>query len=297
MINLRCFTILYLCSLFLFSCNKSANEDEDYSSGEEPKTVVSLVSTYSATNSQNQIDKISVYSFAQKWGESAYTFEKKIENIQPHTSDGGLEVLFTLDGTLPRIFYAVANGNDKIIYPNLTTQTTSLQFEQDTYIVNQDAPESPYILIAKNTLPTPKIDNTLSVEFAQTTACLDINNKYAGFVVDSLVLKNTMNGAHLFENELTEVPESHRVDINYKNATELYIYPADRMFLAVYGKYNNIKTVFDIPLTDIKAGTRYRVTFRGINDQSFDFSANLIWNVEKWSVGNSVDSNPDWLND
>lgn len=295
MINLRCFTLICLCSLFLFSCTKLTNEDERYSSSEKQKTVVSLVTTYSDSNSQTRIDKMSVYCFTQIPGESAYTFEKKIQNIQPQTGDSGFEVLLTLDGTLPRIFYVVANENNKIIYPNLTAQTTSEQFEKEAYVTNQDAPSAPYILTTKCTLLTPQADNRLPAEFVQATACLDINNRYTGFVIDSLVLKNTLDGVPLFEKGSTDVSDSRRIHINYEKSTELYLHPVDKMFLAVYGKYNKIKTVFDIPLVDIEAGTRYRVTFKGINDQIFDFSSNLVWNVEKWSVGNVVDSNPDWI--
>lgn len=236
---------------------------------------------------ENQITDIDVYCFRKKNSESDYTFEKSYLNLVPGSNQ---QIEMDLDGSLDRIVYFAANNKNEFPFiPQLSTQ----MFEELLILRDTKVPQMPYTLIAKQNIPATLSTEPISVKLEHILACLDINNQYAGFNIDSLVLKDAVCGSMLFTSASPSKPFS-RANINYGNTKQLFLYETDASVLAVYGKHLGIRAVFDIQLKNIKRATRYRVTFRSINDSSVNFASNLQWNVTEWKTGSIVESTPDW---
>lgn len=240
---------------------------------------------------ENQIFDIDVYCFRKKNGESDYTFEKSYLNLVLEANN---QIEMDLDGSLERIIYFTANNESDISFiPTLSTLTAQ-GFEELMALRDAEVPQMPYTLVAKQKIPATLAIEPIAVNLEHILACLDINNQYAGFDIDSLVLKGAVCGSTLFSSDISLSIPLSRADINYGKTQQLFLYETDASVLAVYGKYMGVRAVFDIRLKEIKRATKYRVTFRSINDSSVDFTSNLAWNVTEWKSGSTIESTPDW---
>lgn len=288
-IKLLLFTVL--CESLLVACNKSLDEVEKIS---PTKIELSMVSNIANTGVENSLEKISVYCFALKPGASDFTFEKKISNLAPADNNGKATISWSLDGSLERQFYFVANENEKVATNNLTPQTTTSQFEKNIYMIDAKQPQLPFVLVAKTLPMSPDAQTQINAQFTHTLSCLDIVNLYQDFTIDSLILRNTSSGAYLFDNDLLNTEIAPKIDLNYFTDTNIFLYPTQNSTLAVYGKYNGIRVAFDIKLNDIKRATKYRVTIKSANEQTINFSSSLSLGVVFWNLGQDIDSVPNW---
>lgn len=283
--------------LLLSSCSKDRTAEVD-DNNKTPNSITANIAVkgaagYATTSPENEIRTIDVFSFAQFDSGAEYLFEQK-NTIA--ISEGQTTLRVSLTGSLPRVLYFVANGTANVSYFSTltTTKPTLDQFESLSIIRNSIAPEAPLTLVSKIELPNPQPATSVDVELSHAAASLVVDNKYAGFTIDSLVIRNAVSGAFLFNGNTPTVAQVPRVDINYGTQISLFLYQTEASVLAVYGKYNGIRAVFDIALNNIKSSTRYKVTFRSVNDTTFDFASNLEWNVARWNNGATVDSTPDW---
>lgn len=249
----------------------------------------------SSTSTENKIDKIDVFCFSKKTATADYTFETRLEGITPTINGNHEELTMTLTGSLPRIFYFVANTTGNIPFINdLSNNITSSSFEEQLLVIEAGIPQSPLMMVTKAEKPTLTVADQMNVELSHAVSCLNIVNKYAGFVIDSLVLREAVTGSYLFKEAIPTPAEAPRLDLNYGNMTSIYLYPTDSSILTIYGKHTGVRAVFDIPLKNIKSATKYKVTFRSINDHTLDFVSNLKWEIKSWNDGAVIDSTPDW---
>lgn len=249
---------------------------------------------YATAIDDNQINTISIFSFSRKPGEAEYTYEKNYLDLVPITNGDQIELTLSLDGSLPRILYMVANDVSKIAFLNsLQSGTTSDAMEELALIFDQAAPRPPHTMVAKAALPVFAPETNLSVEFTHTLSRLDIVNRYEGFTVDSMIVRDAMLGTHAFKELGVLLGDLSQADVKYTESP-IYIYETNHSVLSIYGKYKDIRAVFDIDLNDIKKATRYNVIFRSTNDHDLNVSANLIWKVEPWIKNDEIDSTPDW---
>lgn len=284
-------SLLALFMLCFVSCTQGAAPDETVNQSQTKQIVISLsdIKSFSSEN-PTEINKVDVISFARKNDEAKYTYETGIYNLSPTTTENGDQITLTLHGSLPRIFYLIANADSRIIMPVLNPNTTAEEFESGTWIQEEKIPAEPCILTVKKVLDEPDIENNIEAEFSRTMAYLDIANEYSGFAMDSIVLQNAKGGTYLFNENLPLGNHS----INYGNSSQMLIYPVKEANLAVYGKNDGVRMAFDIPLNNIAKGTRYRVSFRGTNEPSTTLEGKLQWKVTVWNSGASITSTPDW---
>lgn len=288
--------IILLLSVLFTSCGEDAALTKRESGSVSRASFTIGIPTNLSEAFENGISSIDVYSFRKQNGENEYTFEKAYENITSQDDTHPSSVELTLDGSLERILYFVANGSGKIPFmKELTAVTTNKKFEDSAFLYESIVPQLPYILVGKQSVPAvTSADVPVSVKLGHVLACLDINNRYEGFAVDSLVVKEAVCGTSLFTPVTPGVEQVARGSVNYGNAQQVYLYQTDASVLAVYGKYNGVRAVFDIQLKDIKKATRYRVTFRSTDDSESDFAGKLQWSVAPWNNGETVESTPDW---
>lgn len=280
-----------LLSLFIFTSCRDDNTVREPEVGAVSRVSFAMgVPANVAEVPENNISDIDVYCFRKKIGENEYTFEQSYLNLVPAPNQ---QIEMELDGSLERLVYFAANNSSDIpFFPELST-LTSQGFEELMVLRGSEVPQMPYTLVAKQKIPASLTAEPVAVKLEHILACLDINNQYANFYIDSLVLKGAVCGSMLFNSNSPSKPFS-RADINYGNVSQLFLYETDASVLAVYGKYMGIRAVFDIQLKNIKRATRYRVTFRSINDSSVNFASNLQWNVTEWKNGSTIESTPDW---
>lgn len=242
---------------------------------------------------ENEIRTIDVYSFVQMDGDAHYTFEEQSSDT---LLDHQTEFTILRISSRPRILYLIANGVSKISYlSNIQgTKPTLEQFESNVIIRDYEALQTPMTLVSKIELPTPKSSINLDVEMSHTAACIDIENKYIGFTIDSLVLHDAVSGAFLFNTSFPTIAQAPRVRVNYGTQETIYLYQADALTLAVHGKYNGIRVVFDIELKNIISSTRYKVKFTSIDDNQIDIANNIQCDVVQWNNGVTIESTPNW---
>lgn len=287
----------FFLSILCFSCNKEsdlANSDNNAESKLKMVFAVKGVSSNAATVNENQLNSVDIFSFSQKPGDLDYTFEKRFENLTPTLNGDKNELTMTLIGSLPRIFYYIANNTTNIpFFASVSSTTSSTEFEDNALLLNSAIPTAPLTLVGKVVKPDPKDQDNLSVELSHVVARLDVVNMFKDFEVDSLVLKNAVAGTSLFQNTIPSTTNIARVNINYATDSTIYLYQVNDATLAVYGKVKGARAVVDIHLAAIKSATRYKVTFRD-SESSIEPSGNLLFDVNPWTNGGSVGSTPDW---
>lgn len=280
-----------LLAITLASCKEDNASIEQGFDGINKVSFALGIPTSTTGAPENEVKTIDIYSFRKKNQESEYTMEKVYQDIIPTTDESNQSIQIELDGSLERILYVVANSSMKI---PLISELPIQMFEEVMKLRDNKVPQLPYTMTTKQSIPAILPDEPIAIKLEHTLACLDINNQYTGFRIDSLIVKDAVCGSVLFNPNTPTTEKVQRADINYGNRTQIYLYQTDASTLAVYGKYNGIRTVFDIQLKNIKRATRYRVTFRGINDSAVDFASNLAWNVTEWNSGATVETSPNW---
>lgn len=284
---------------FFFSC-KEEHIVPDKATGPLAQFSINLdvrgVTGNTSTAVENEISTINVFSFSLKPGNEDYTYETRIEKVIPTVDgDNKKEVAIKVAGSLPRIFYVIGNDTEGIPFlSKLSGETSATAFEAMTMLLHPIIPQSPFSLVGKVKKHLSEESDNVSVELSHVVARLDIVNKYTGFSVDSLVLRNAVSGASLFGKTTPSASAVPRINLNYGNVNTIYLYQTDLSTLAVYGKYNGIRAVFDIELKQIKRATRYKVSFQSMNDSEVDFAGNLQVKVQAWNKGNEINSIPDW---
>lgn len=288
-------TVLIVLSIIgLCSCNKDGvklKTEAQYSA----KVLLSTKAGSSLNAPENTIEKIDLYTFRKVNGESNYTFEKRFLNTPINKDLNGESINLVFEGSTERLAYFIANTSElnMPLLESLTSSTTSTQFENQL-IINNTIPATPLTMVSKQTLSAILPSTPIQVSLEHTLACLDINNQYNGFTVDSLVLKDAICGSFLLKSEIPLVQQIVRKNINYGTNRQIFLYQTNASVLAIYGKYNGIRAVFDIALNSIQRGTRYNVTFRSVNDAVVNFASNLQWSVTPWEKTPSIESTPDW---
>ena len=279
-----------VCIIFLSACSNEIETERAKSSISQVSLKMELGSNL-ATNLYNEISTVDVYSFWKKNVNSEYTLEKIYQNIKLQGNPSTNNIQFTLDGSAERILYLVANKKGEIPFAaQLDNNTTENAFKEQMILHNNEAIQSPLLMVAKQTIPAKVAGKVISVKFDYAVACLEIDNQYEGFTIDSLVVKDAVCGTSLFTNTATTEAQVARSNINHGNASQICIYQTDASVLAIYGKYGTVKSVFDIPLNNIKKASLYKVTFQ----KNSNPDSNLQWNVNQWKNGVSVESSPDW---
>lgn len=286
--------ILFIC-LLLHACSndKLMVDDNDISSSEivMPFSVRGIAS-YASESDENKINTVNIFSFVQKPGGTTYTYEKRFTESVSSGENAKPELSLTLDGSLPRILYFVANDVSNIPFlTNLQPGTLSTTVDKEALIVDSNIPQAPFTLVSKVQLGTPYPVTKLPVEFTHTVSRLDIINNYEGFEIDSMIVRNATLGTYAF-NESLVTDELPHIDQKY-TSSPIYLYHASNLVLAIYGKYNGIRAVFDIALKEIKKATRYNVVINSSNDHEQNFTNNLTWEVMPW-VEETIESTPDW---
>lgn len=275
--------------VLLISCSK---ESPLADAGVGQHDIVVSVNTHAISSvgddpKENEINLLTVLSFFKLPGQNEYVYETSF--VQSDIFAGLIKI--TLNGSFPRILYYFANSMENISYTgdDLRELTPSM-FEESAYLTgNSLIPASPFCLVAKQECPDPSAVKIISVELAHTVARIDIDNQYPAFAIDSMVLNNAASGSYLFNDNVSKSTISK---VNYGNPSLIYMYQTTNATLSFYGKYNNIRTAFDVPLSNIKAGTKYRLTLRSSSDTSLS-SNNILWDINDWSNGNNINTTPD----
>lgn len=287
--------LLFVGSL-LQACSSDSSIVDDTNGISSSEIVLPLsvrgITSYASETDENRINTVDIFSFIQKPGETAYTYEKRFTETVTSGGNAKAELSLTLDGTLPRILYFVANDVSNI--PFLTYMrpgTPATSVDEEALLMDFDIPQAPFTLVSKVQLNTPYSTTHLPVEFTHTVSRLDIVNNYKGFEIDSMIARNATLGTYAF-NELLATDELPHMDQKY-TSNPIYLYHAASQVLSVYGKYNGIRAVFDIDLKEIKKATRYNVVINSLNDQEQNFTSNLYWEVVPWTE-EIVESTPDW---
>lgn len=286
--------LLFIGLLFHACSNDKLMVDEN--AGISSEIVMSLGvrgANYVSETDENNINTVSIFSFVQKPGQTAYTYEKTFLDLVPSAESTNTELSLTLDGSLPRILYFVANDVTKIPFlTHLWPGTLSTAADEQALVMDFRVPQVPLTMVSRVQLNDPSSVSNLPVEFTHTVSRLDIVNKYAGFVIDSMIVRNAILGTYAFRESFATELLPH-ADLKYTDSP-VYLYHASNVVLSIYGKYNGIRAVFDIDLKDIRKATRYNVIVRSINDHAVDFMNNLAWEVMPWTEKEPIDSTPDW---
>lgn len=250
------------------------------------------ITSYASETDENRINTVNIFSFVQKPGETVYTYEKRFTETVTSGGNAKAELSLTLDGTLPRILYFVANNVSNIPFlTDMRPGTPATSVDEEALLMDSDIPQAPFTLVSKVQLDTPYLTTNLPVEFTHTVSRLDIVNNYKGFEIDSMIVRNATLGTYAF-NESLAADELPHIDQKY-TSNPIYLYHSSSLVLSVYGKYNGIRAVFDIDLKEIKKATRYNVVINSLNDQEQKFTGNFYWEVVPWTE-EIVESTPDW---
>lgn len=278
--------------LLLTSCSKETSPVDTDPTGHHDIMVSVNTQAISAANdedSENKLELLTALSFIQMPGSDRYLYETRF--TQPVDAQGQIdEMAIRIIGPFPRIFYFFANSMDNITdFTGDMRNYTSTMLEADAYQTgNAPIPTAPFCLVAKLECPDPSIVKTISANLAHTVARIDIDNRYPSFTIDSMVLNDAPSGSYLFNNNAAK---STIKSVNYGNPAYIYMYPTTQSSLSFYGKYNGIRTGFDVELNTIKSGTRYRLTLRDEGDASLS-SNDISWDVIDWNTGGTINTTP-----
>lgn len=287
-------TAIVLLSLILTGCQDETQMEQTPYASRQITLKLGFVNNFEAA-ATSEISTIDVYSFRKKTEQEEYTLEKVYPNITPQATNSERNIEILLDGSLERVLYLVANKEGEIPFAaQLNGNTTESQFKEQMILHNANPTQSPLLMVARQTVPAIPSGSPLKVQFDYALACLDIDNQYKDFSIDSLVVKDAVCGTILFTPATPTAQQVERSNIKFSNTEQIYLYQTDASVLAIYGKYKDIRSVFDIPLTNIKKSTRYTVTFKGEEAPSIHMENKLMWNITQWKDGAVIESSPDW---
>lgn len=282
-----------LFSFCLFSCQKES-QTPDYTNMMPTPVALKINTTtfQSFSDVESQISKMDMYIFMKLSSNSEYTFEKRVENFSLDHSLYSFQLL----GKFPRKFYFIANNlTGKITYlDNINSTTTSADFEMNCLLKETAIPQSPFPMFAQTEINQLAENNQIEVGLSFALAKITINYKYNGFTPDSIIIRSAIPSTYLFNTSIPNENIAPRQDVRYAVGEPIYMNQNNQSTLTVYGKYDGIKTVLDIPLNEIKKSTQYTVTVRGLNDNQFDFGKNFTYEIQQWNIGSTVESQPEW---
>lgn len=285
---------ILLSMLCLASCQKE-NPKSSLSADDAHNVVLSVRAQNASSvdnDTESRIERLDVYSFVKLRAATDYTFEKKFENL----TSNNITYSFELVGDLPRQIYYIANNvSDKINFlKNLSSTTTVSDFLSNCLLSDMASPQPSLVMSGMTPIHELSSELNLDASLNYATARLDVVYKYNGFQPDSLILRNAVPASYLFSSNIASPVIAPRQDVRYTDNVPIYLYPNNDATLTVYGKYDGIRVVFDIPLGIISRSTRYNVTVKSNGEVGVDFSSNLIYDVKAWSTGDNIGSQPDW---
>lgn len=287
-------TTIALLSLILTGCQEETQMEQTAYISKGVTLKMGFTSTLEDTPT-SEISAVDVYSFRKKTERDEYTLEKVYPSITPQDNNSEKNIEIVLDGSLERVLYLVANKQGEVPFTaRLNANTTESEFKKQMILHNDKGTQSPILMIARQNVPATLSGNPLKMQFDYALACLDIDNQYEDFNIDSLVVKEAVCGTILFTPETPTQAQVERAKIKFDNTKQIYLYQTDASVLAIYGKYKDIPAVFDIPLTNIKKTTRYKVTLKGDAAPAVNMENKLIWNIIQWKDGTTIESSPDW---
>lgn len=283
---------IVLFSFCLFSCQKDIQTSDNTNAMPIPVALkINDTTSQLFSDAESLISRMDMYIFIKLSSDSEYTFEKRVENFSFDQSVYSFQLL----GKFPRKCYFIANNlTGKISYlNNINSTTTSTDFEANCLLKEIAIPQSPFLMTTQTEINQLTENNQIDVNLSFSLAKININYKYYGFTPDSIIIRSAIPATYLFNTSIPNENDVPRQDIRYAAKEPIYMSPNNQSTLTIYGKYDGIKTVLDIPLNEIKKSTQYTVTVRGLNDSQLNYGKNFSYEIQKWYMGNIIESQPE----